>query len=199
MANMLSSFLFSLFCCTAIARSFLAGQSHFLPYVVEYWTDTKKNQVPKNLSLQLFKLKMKKSSFTKYMLATIFTLLGNAAWSAQNLAVCVNSKGIAEEAECLSKEIDLKVAKFQKYFLAAQKQESLSGRSAEKLIEAQQTWEKYLRQHCDYLYSREQGSARFRDSAECQLRLYDERINEIWISYLTFFGSAEPVLPDPKK
>jgi len=142
---------------------------------------------------------MKTSSFSKYIFAAVFTLFGNAAWSAQNVAVCTNSKGIAGEAECLSAEIDLKVAKFQKYFLAAQKQESLSGRSADKLSEAQQTWEKYLRQHCDYLYSREQGSARFRDSAECQLRLYDERINEIWISYLTFFGSAEPVLPDPKK
>jgi hypothetical protein len=44
--------------------------------------------------------------------------------------------------------------------------------------------------HCGYLYSREPGSARYRDSAECQLRLYDERIKEIWLAYLTYNGST---------
>jgi hypothetical protein len=109
-------------------------------------------------------------------------------------------KGYQAEAECFSHQLDLKEAQFKKYYLAAQKQDiKIYGGNAEELAESQQLWEQYLRKHCDYLYSREQGTARIRDSAECQLRLYDERIDEIWISYLRYFGSAEPVLPDPRK
>jgi hypothetical protein len=92
----------------------------------------------------------------------------------------------------------LKEAQFKKYYLAAQKQDiKIYGGNAEELAESQQLWEQYLRKHCDYLYSREQGTARIRDSAECQLRLYDERIDEIWISYLRYFVLLSRFFPIP--
>lgn len=149
---------------------------------------------------------MKHKPFAQLFFAAIFALaanVGNAANAAgadRYVPVCVDIKGIQAEAECLSHQLDLKEAQFKKYYLAAQKQDiKIYGGNAEELAESQQLWEKYLRKHCDYLYSREQGTARIRDSAECRLRLYDERIDEIWISYLRYFGSAEPVLPDPRK
>ena len=146
---------------------------------------------------------MKHKPFALLFFAAIFALAanaGNAAGAGQHAPVCVDMKGIRAEAECLSHELDLKEAQFKKYYLAAQKQDiKIYGGNAEELAESQQLWEQYLRKHCDYLYRREQGTARIRDSAECRLRLYDERIDEIWMSYLRYFGSAEPVLPDPRK
>ncbi|MBC3870529.1 lysozyme inhibitor LprI family protein [Undibacterium oligocarboniphilum] len=135
----------------------------------------------------------------KYLCVSVFVLANHAVWSAQHEPVCANMNDYKEEADCLSTQIDLKIAKFKSYYLAAQKQEVLYGRTSDELIESQEIWEKYLRKHCDYLYSREQGTARIRDSEECQMRLYDERTHEIWISYLTFLDSSKPVLPDPKK
>lgn len=146
---------------------------------------------------------MKHKPFAQLFFAAIFALAanaGNAAGAGQHAPVCVDMTGYQAEAECLFHELDLKEAQFKKYYLAAQKQDiKIYGGNAEELAESQQLWEQYLRKHCDYLYSREQGTARIRDSAECQMRLYDERIDEIWISYLRYFGSAEPVLPDPRK
>lgn len=59
-------------------------------------------------------------------------------------------------------------------------------------------WETYVSKHCGYIYSRQNGSARYRESAECTIRLYDERIYEVWKSYLTYFDSTPPVLPNPQ-
>ncbi|WP_423679638.1 lysozyme inhibitor LprI family protein [Undibacterium sp. WLHG33] len=143
---------------------------------------------------------MKHKPFAQLFFAAIFTLAGNAAGAGQYVPVCVDMKGYQAEAECFSHQLDLKEAQFKKYYLSAQKQDiKIYGGNAEELAESQQLWEQYLRKHCGYLYSREQGTARIRDSAECQLRLYDERIDEIWMSYLRYFDSAEPVLPDPRK
>ncbi|MBC3934046.1 DUF1311 domain-containing protein [Undibacterium sp. CY7W] len=132
------------------------------------------------------------------MFATVFALLAHTAWSAQDVAVCANSKNTVELTACMNGQLELKIAKFQKYYLAAQKQDSVVWGSATALIKTQEVWETYLRQHCDSLYRREQGSARFVETAACQLRLYDARIKEIWISHLTYHDATPPVLPDPQ-
>lgn len=142
---------------------------------------------------------MKKSTLAKSVFAAVFVLLANTAWAAQNVAVCANSKDTVELTACMNGQLELKIAKFQKYFLAAQKQDSVVWGSAKELIKTQETWEKYLRQHCDSLYSREQGSARFYETAACQLRMYDERIHEIWMSHLTYRDATPPLLPDPQQ
>lgn len=142
---------------------------------------------------------MKKTILAKYLCVSIFVLANHAAWSAQHEPVCANSKNTVEDTNCLIAEIDLKANKLQKYFSAAQRQEKYFGRTDEELIETQKIWDTYVNKHCGYIYSRQNGSARYRDSAECQLRLYDDRIYEIWIAYLTYYDSTAPVLPDPKK
>lgn len=143
-------------------------------------------------------MEMKHLKLTTYLI-TLLLCLSGAAWSAQEAPLCADMMDYKKEAECLADQIDLRIARLDKYYLAAQKQEKLFGYTSNELSESQQLWEKYLRKHCDFMYSREQGSAGARNAAECQIRLYDERIYEIWKSYLTYLDSTPPVLPDPKK
>lgn len=131
-------------------------------------------------------------------MTALLTFISGASMAAPYGSVCTDSKDTAEDTNCLTGEMKLKEAKLQKYLSAAQKQEKYFKRNDKELIETQQIWKKYMTRHCAYMYSREPGSARYRDSAECQLRLYDERIREIWLAYLTYNGSTSPVLPDPK-
>ncbi|MBC3932246.1 hypothetical protein [Undibacterium curvum] len=68
------------------------------------------------------------------MFAAVFALFGNVAWAAQNVAVCANSEDTVELTACMNGQLELKIAKFQKYFLAAQKQDSVVWGSARFLF-----------------------------------------------------------------
>lgn len=144
-------------------------------------------------------MEMKHLKLTTYLITLLLLCLSSATWSAQEAPLCADMMDYRKEVECLADQIDLRIARLDKYYLAAQKQEKLFGYTSNELSESQQLWEKYLRKHCDSMYSRDRGSAGARFAAECQIRLYDERIYEIWKSYLTYLDSTPPVLPDPKK
>lgn len=131
-------------------------------------------------------------------MTALLTFISGASMAAPPDADGSGRKNTFDITNCMIEKIDAKEVKLRKYLSAAQKREKETGGNDEEIIETQKIWENYVGKHCGYLYSREPGSARYRDSAECQLRLYDERIKEIWLAYLTYNGSTPPVLPDPK-
>ena len=131
-------------------------------------------------------------------MTALLTFISGAALAATSNADCSDRKNTTDITNCMIEKLDAKEVKLRKYLAAAQKQEKQTGGNDEELIETQKIWENYMRKHCGYLYSRQPGSARYTESAECQLRLYDERIKEIWLAYLTYSDSTPPVLPEPK-
>lgn len=141
---------------------------------------------------------MKKIKLSKFIAIMFFAFSGNVAMAAQSDLLCPNSKNTAEDTNCLSDEIGKRAENLQKYLSTAKKQEKKDYGADDELIETQKIWETYVNKHCGYIYGRQNGSARYRESAECTIRLYDERIYEIWKSYLTYFDATPPVLPNPK-
>lgn len=141
---------------------------------------------------------MEKLNISKFLVAMALAFSGSLALASQTDSVCQSSKNTIDDTNCLSAEIGKKIEKLKKYISTAQKQEKDIYGSDDELVETQKLWEGYVKKHCGYIYSRQNGSARYRESAECTIRLYDERIYEIWKSYIAYFDSTPPVLPDPK-
>ncbi|MBR7780986.1 lysozyme inhibitor LprI family protein [Undibacterium luofuense] len=142
---------------------------------------------------------MKKSLLFKYLATGIFALSASMSWAAQSAAVCTNTKDNAELMECLNEQINLRAAKLRKYLAAARKLEKMAGGTDKELVETQKIWTKYSDQHCEYVFRREPGTSRYRYSAECQIRMLDDRIYEIWVDYLAYYDERNPLLPNPKK
>lgn len=145
-----------------------------------------------------FYLKMKNLKFSKLIAVVYFAFSSSIALATQSNLLCPNSKNTIEDTNCLSAQIGKKAEKLQKYLSTAKIQEKKDYGNDDELIETQKIWETYVSKHCGYIYSRQNGSARYRESAECTIRLYDERIYEVWKSYLTYFDSTPPVLPNPQ-
>jgi len=65
---------------------------------------------------------------------------------------------------------------------------------------AQQRWQKYRETQCASVYETwRTGSIRNTMYLNCSIRLTKQRTWDVWMDYLTYADSSEPVLPEPAR
>ena len=118
--------------------------------------------------------------------------------SAHAEILCQTSKTTAEEQQCMLTELARADKKLMTYLQTARLQLAKSADSKFDLDVAQKAWEQYRTAHCADVYTYwAQGSIRYRQSAQCQIDLSQERTHDLWKAYLTFADSTPPVLAEP--
>jgi len=128
-------------------------------------------------------------------IASIAGVLGTA--SAAEL-LCANASNTVDETKCMSAEIDKADRTLQEYLTEAKDRIARDKVVGLQLDAAQAEWSRYRTRHCGdvYLYW-EQGTYRYRASAQCQIDLARSRTHDIWAAYLTFVDSTPALLPEP--
>ncbi|MFZ6678989.1 lysozyme inhibitor LprI family protein [Undibacterium sp. Tian12W] len=112
--------------------------------------------------------------------------------------LCATAKNTQEEAQCMTAEVSKADKKLQTYLQAAKSRIDRTPDVKLNLDNAQKSWEQYRSAHCSDVYTYwAQGSVRYRQSAQCQLDLTQNRTHDVWQAYLTYADSTPPVLPRP--
>ncbi|MFZ6640082.1 lysozyme inhibitor LprI family protein [Undibacterium sp. TC4M20W] len=112
--------------------------------------------------------------------------------------LCATAKNTQEEAQCMTAEVSKADKKLQTYLQAAKSRIDRTPDVKLNLDNAQKSWEQYRSAHCGDVYTYwAQGSVRYRQSAQCQLDLTQNRTHDVWQAYLTYADSTPPVLPRP--
>ncbi|MFZ6655222.1 lysozyme inhibitor LprI family protein [Undibacterium sp. TJN19] len=112
--------------------------------------------------------------------------------------LCQASKTTVEEQQCMIAELAKADKKLVTYLQTARAQLAKTSDSKLNLDEAQKAWEQYRTTHCADVYTYwAEGSIRYRQSAQCQIDLSQQRTHDIWKAYLSFADSTPPVLAEP--
>lgn len=113
-------------------------------------------------------------------------------------ALCATAQNTLEDSQCMTGEVARADKKLNTYLQSAKARLKKDGDSKLNLDTAQNAWAQYRTLHCGDVYTYwEQGSIRYRQSAQCQLDLIQSRTHDIWKAYLTYADSTPPVLPAP--
>ncbi|MFZ6718589.1 lysozyme inhibitor LprI family protein [Undibacterium sp. Ji49W] len=113
-------------------------------------------------------------------------------------ALCAAAQNTLEDSLCMADEVARADKKLDTYLQAAKTRLKKDGDSKLNLDIAHSAWTQYRTKHCGDVYTYwEQGSIRYRQSAQCQLDLIQSRTHDIWKAYLTYADTTPPVLPEP--
>lgn len=128
----------------------------------------------------------------------MFSMFCAIAQNSHAEALCASAKNTHEDRLCMADEVAKADKKLETYLQAAKLRLQKDGNSKLNLDFAHNTWTQYRTTHCDDVYTYwEQGSIRYRQSAQCQLDLIQSRTHDIWKAYLTYADSTPPILPEP--
>ena len=113
--------------------------------------------------------------------------------------------GICEDAattvalmQCRGNQMAEADAKLQEYLAAAKKRATAFELESAAIDVEQAAWEIYRTKHCGNVNDLwKQGSIRYEMFDICYLNVTNERTVDVWWAYLTQYGPASSVLPDP--
>ena len=127
-----------------------------------------------------------------------FAVLGACSAGAVQASPPLCDGNSAEVQACMGKQLEQANALLARYVATAQARIAKDFGSKPDLEAAQAAWSHYRDLECGDVFDLwMQGTYRTIASAECMLRLTQQRTHEIWQAYLTYQDSTPPLLPEP--
>lgn len=113
---------------------------------------------------------------------------------------CRESTTTLELNQCAMQKLDTAEDEMRRYLEKSLDRHGDDKKLTEAIENAQKAWRSYRGAHCNSIYTMwRQGTIRDVMSLECQTRLTKQRTHELWLEFLTYMDSTDPVLPEPKK
>ena len=112
---------------------------------------------------------------------------------------CDNAMTTMDINHCAYLELESAQAELLAYLEASFEHNSDDPELIDAIKLAQQNWEAYKTSHCTSIYTQwREGTIRSVMAISCETRLTQQRTHEIWLNFLTYMDSTEPVLPEPR-
>ena len=112
---------------------------------------------------------------------------------------CDNAMTTMDINHCAYLELESAQAELLEYLEASFEHNSDDPELIDAIKLAQQDWQAYKTSHCASIYTQwREGTIRGVMAISCETRLTQQRTHEIWLNFLTYMDSTEPVLPEPR-
>ena len=117
---------------------------------------------------------------------------------AENKTDCKNAITTVDINICSKQEADVASSTLDEYLDKAKERYATEGNIITSLEKSQSAWLTYREAHCNAVYEQwSGGTIRGLMFNSCMLRLTKLRTHEIWLDYLTYIDSTEPLLAEP--
>ena len=139
---------------------------------------------------------------TNLMMGLLVVLAsGSAAVNASEESMdCENADSTIDLNHCASLDRDAARSELKRYLEASYEHNKDDPELIKAITEAQTSWEAYVEEHCDSVYTQwRQGTIRTVMALSCEISLTQQRTHELWETFLTYMDGAPPVLPEPEQ
>lgn len=132
------------------------------------------------------------------MIKLFVLLLMMSAVSKAEEVNCDNAFTTYDMNVCAGRDMEQADAKLDKYLTAAKERYVDEPDVVASLDKSQQAWLTYRQIYCDGIYDLwSDGTIRGVMFASCVIALTEQHTHQLWLDYLTYMDSTDPILPEP--